>query len=371
VEIGLGSRPVPPEPIPVLHVRGSHREVGRRIGEACAATIAEAVAFPEVPARTTIDAQLSLAERFREATARAMPWVLEELDGCAEGAGVDPLRLFAASVEEIWGTGGPREDAPGLPASDAARGRCSDLVAVPPATAGHVLVAHNNDLSPSAEAGIVAIEWDVPGDPLVFTIGVGPWISVGFNASGLSLTGNELTPNDDRVGVPRLLQVRAMLRAPTLDAALAEALRPDRASSYNNVLCWRDGRAANVEGSATDAEVTTPDPSGTLAHTNHYVCERMLGYEGDPAYARRSEVRYRRAVELLGAAASAPGSVTEEALRGMLSDHANAPDSLCRHPRDGTGSKTVFSVVAVSSKNRVAFGRGNPCDSTAQTYSFA
>ena len=32
----------------------------------------------------------------------------------------------------------------------------------------------------------------MPGDPVVFTIGIGPWISVGFNSAGLALTGNEV-----------------------------------------------------------------------------------------------------------------------------------------------------------------------------------
>ena len=58
----------------------------------------------------------------------------------------------------------------------------------------------------------------------------------------------------------------------------------------------RDGGVVNVEGSATDAELTRPTAAGTLAHTNHYACERMLRYEGDPAYAKRSAVRLGRAL---------------------------------------------------------------------------
>ncbi len=46
------------------------------------------------------------------------------------------------------------------------------------------------------------LEWRVPGEPVVFTLGIGPWISVGWNEAGLSITGNELTPNDERVGIP-------------------------------------------------------------------------------------------------------------------------------------------------------------------------
>ncbi len=360
----------PPATIPVLRVRGSHREVGRQIGEACAGVLRRSVdlsAEGVLPAGRTAEAQLALAAEYLAVTQRALPWLIEELDGVAEGAGVDPEALFAASVEEIWTV------RPSQPEADAiVRGRCSDLVAVPPATAGgSVLVAHNNDLSPGTEEELIAIEWDVPGDPLVFTIGIGPWISVGWNAGGLSLTGNELSPNDDRVGVSRLLQVRDMLRRPTLEGAVEAALRPERASSYNNMLAHRDGRVVNVEGSATDAELTAPDDRGVIAHTNHYVCERMLGYEGDPEYALHSARRYRRAGELLGAAARDPGSITEEALRAMLADHENAPDSLCRHPELGSTSKTVFWCVADVTRGRITFGRGNPCDSAPQAYAFA
>jgi isopenicillin-N N-acyltransferase-like protein len=125
----------------------------------------------------------------------------------------------------------------------------------------------------------------------------------------------------------------------------------------------------NVEGSATDAELTGLDDEGTLAHTNHYVCDRMRAYEGDPEYAARSNVRYERARELL---AERRGSIDDAMLRDMLSDHERAPDSLCRHPEpSGDGSKTVFWCVADVTERRITFGRGNPCDSVAQGYAFA
>lgn len=360
-----------PRPIEILRVAGTHHDVGRQIGEACAdvvraSTDLEGSARP--PEGRTLGQQMDLARRYLEVTRNALPWLVEELDGCAAGAGVDPLALFAASIEELWSV--RPSQAPAAPRG--AQGRCSDLVATPPATAGdRLLVAHNNDLSPGSEPQIVAIEWDVPGDPRVFTLGIGPWISVGWNAAGLSLTGNELTPNDERIGVPRLLMVREQVRTRTLADAAAAALRPDRASSYNTVFVHRDAGALNVEGSATDAETTGPGPDGTLAHTNHYVCDRMRAREGDPAYARRSAVRYGRAAELLAEAAASPGSITADALRGMLSDHRNAPDSICRHPVEGSDEKTVFWCVADVSAGAVRFGRGNPCRSDEQEYAFA
>jgi hypothetical protein len=304
-----------PSPVPLVSVSGTHREVGRQVGAATAGYVRRAVDFAGlVPADRTPDEHLALAAAHRAVTQAATPWLVEEIDGAAEGAGVDPLALFAASIEEIW------DERPSQVGTPAGAGRCSDLVAGPPATAdGHLWVGHNNDLSEAAE-DVVAIEWRVPGEPVVFSLGLGPWISVGWNDAGLSLTGNELSPTDDRVGVPRLLMVREQLTARTLDDAVRMALRPDRASSYNTVFAHRDGRVVDVEGSAGDAETWGLDERGTLAHTNHYVHPRMRGYEGDPAYAAGSSaVRYGRACRLLADAAS--GTIDGVWMRRALSDH--------------------------------------------------
>ncbi len=371
-------------PIPLLRVAGSHREVGRAVGAATAPAVRDAVAFDTaLPPGRTREEQLAIAARYRAVTSAATPWLLEEIDGAAEGAGVDELALFAASIEEIWSVrpsqAGTAEPVPG---------RCSDLVIGPPFTSdGHLRVAHTNDLGEESEPQVVAVEWRVPGEPVVFSLGLGPWISVGWNGAGLSLTGNELTPNDERLGVPRLLMVRQQLTAGTLDEAVAMALRTDRASSYNTVFAHRDGRVANVEGSGADAVVRRVGAGETLAHTNHYVEPAMLRYEGDPAYARHSAMRYDRACGLLAAAVAAgTGTVTTAVLRAWLSDHVGAPDSICRHPGghvgdttgappgpdDGSRVKTVFWAIADVTAGEVTYGRGNPCAGhEPQRYAFA
>ncbi|HJS71024.1 MAG TPA: C45 family peptidase, partial [Gaiellaceae bacterium] len=226
-----------PPPIPLVRAQGAHPEAGKQIGRATADAIRRSVG----------DANLDLAliERYRAVTCEHVPWVVEELDGAAAGAGVDTLAVFAASIEEL----APAEATTG----------CSDLVVTGARTAdGHLLVAHTNDLYAEDEDEIVAIEWRVPGQPVAFTLGTGPWISVGWNDAGLSVTGNEVSPNDERVGIPRLLQVRDVLARRTLDEAVAASLHPARASAYNWVLAHSDGRAANVEASATSAGIDEP-----------------------------------------------------------------------------------------------------------------
>ena len=330
-----------PLPIPLIRAEGSHREVGAQIGEATAETIRSSAGAP-------YDADL--VRRYRAVTVEHLPWVVEELDGAAEGAGVDPLAVFAASIEEL----APAEAPTG----------CSDIVVTGVRTAnGHLLVAHTNDLYTEDEEGIVAIEWRVPDEPVVFTLGMGPWVSVGWNDAGLSVTGNEVSPNDERVGIPRLLQVRDVLTRRTLDEAVEALLHPARASAYNWVLAHADGTAANVEASATSAGTDAPGGDGYLVHTNHYAREDMQGFErkGDLA---NSCARLERAREL----ARGEG-FTVESLREALADHENAPDSVCRHADEPKTVKTVFWCVADVTAGEIMYGRGNPCDSEPQVYS--
>ena len=357
----------PDPPIPLLRVAGTYAEVGAAIGLACRDTIERECATDAwtLPQGRSVAEQLALADRYADVTRPIMPWLFEELAGCAEAAHVDPRALWACCIEEIWYE--PRTV--GVPGA-AIAGRCSDLVAVAPATAdGHTLTAHNNDMSRRYQHDLIAIERTCDGDPAILTIGNGIWISVGWNDAGLNLTGNELSPNDERVGIPREIQVRAMLRERTLSDMVGVALHPERASSYNNVLVDAAGAVANVEGSATAAEVTSADAEGHLVHTNHYVCGSMLAYEGDPAYADLSGRRYARAAELL---ADAPaGSITMDVLHGFLADHEQAPDSLCRHEAEGRTTVTAFWCIADVTDGVVRYGRGNPCDSETQQYRFA
>lgn len=353
--------------LPVLRVRGSHRDVGRQLGEACAATVRRAASLEGAVPRhgRSTSAVLAAARAYREATARWFPWILAELDGAASGAGADPEALFAASIEELW------ESRPTQPATGAREGRgCTDVAVGREGTRdGHVLVAHNNDLPAATERDVVAVEWDIPGEPRFFSLGVGPWVSVGWNDAGLSVTGNEVRPNDERPGVPRLLLVRAQLRARTLEEAVGLALHPARASAYNTVYAHRDGGVVDVEASATAAHCTALEARSHIVHTNHYVADEMTPYEEDPACTAGSRVRLGRARELLERIPE--GRVEGADLRAILSDHANEPDSICRHEEAPGADKTVFWCVADVTAGRIAYGRGNPCRPGETVYAFS
>ena len=98
----------------------------------------------------------------------------------------------------------------------------------------------------------------------------------------------------------------------------------------------------------------------------------MLRYEGDPEYAKRSNMRFQRGRDLLAVAGD--GTVTTDALRTMLSDHENAPDSICRHSEweeGGGDTDTSFWCIADVTEMRITFGLGNPCETQTPVQEFA
>lgn len=333
--------------IPLIRVHGTHAEAGSTIGAATRDAIHKHT--------DALEYDLDLVLRYRGSAIKYLPWVVEELDTAAAAAEVDPLRLFAASVEELHAS----------PVREAATTGCTDIAATPSHSAdGHLLVGHNNDLTAGEEHDVVAIEWQVEDEPTIFTLGIGPWISVGWNEAGISVTGNEVSPKDEGVGIPRLLQIRDVLAQRTLQDAVKSILHPARASSYNWVIGQND-YVVSVEGSATAAEGLTPTEEGTLAHTNHYVHPDMLDYEASET-VDGSALRLQRAQELLAETGDEP--LTRTRLREILSDHENGQDALCRHGHAPGDPQTVFWCIADVTARTVMYGSGNPCDSEAELY---
>jgi isopenicillin-N N-acyltransferase-like protein len=334
--------------IPLVRATGTHREAGSAIGAATRDSIRRSLEGAE------FDHDVVL--RYRGASVKHLPSVVEELDAAARAAEVDPLALFADAVMELSTFSQTK-----VPA------HCTDVAAVPALTAdGHLLVAHNNDLSAGDENDVVAIEWKVDGEPTIFTLGLGPWISVGWNEAGLSITGNEVAPKDEGVGIPRLLQVRDVLTRTTLTDATKAILHPARASSYNWVVAQGDV-VMSIEGSATAAEAIAPAEDGTLAHTNHYVHPEMVDFEAS-ASSEGSAARLQRAKELM--TSSLEETVTKTRLREILSDHEGS-EPLCRHGQAPGDSQTAFWCIADVTARTVMYGRGNPCESEAQLYVFS
>jgi len=332
-------------PIPIIEVRGAHREVGLQIGRQCREQIRSMFADlrNELPPGVTWESMLGQSRVYLAHSRAVYPQYIEELEGISEGAGVPFDEIFLGMCEELW--------------EPSAWGKgCTDMAARGRATLdGSTLIAHTNDLSPEDESRLVILKVQAGDDPEFIAVSAGGvGISVGFNAAGVSLTGNQLDSNDVRPGVPRLLVARAILSSRHLGEAMDHCLLKGRASSYNNVIADGSGEVYCMEGSATDCEAIYIEKD-VLAHANHYVSPAMRRFELDRSDNSSSIIRCNRASRLLD---ENYGKLTPDLFKKLLADHAGYPMSICRH---GIESATVFSIVIQLESLRAWIGRGFPC----------
>jgi len=331
--------------IPVVEARGTHHEVGIQIGRACQTGIRHTLAGlrDDLPKGVAREQMLQQSARYLEFSREVYPQYVEELEGIAAGADVPFDEVFLSMCEELW-------------ESAAWRG-CTDMAARGRATKdGSTLIAHTNDLLPKAEEHLVILKIQAGNEPELLGISSGGIaISAGFNAAGISLTGNQLDNNDIQPGVPRLLIVRATLSSRYLSEAMDHCLLPQRASSYNNVLADTNGEVYCMEGSATDCEPIYIEED-ILAHANHYVSPAMRHFEADRNSISNSVLRHNRAMRLLR---ENYGQLTPERFRKLLGDHGGYPTSICKH---GTETVTVFSIIIQVEKLRAWIGRGKACE---------
>lgn len=334
---------------------GSHSQIGFSLGRQCRDQAKEMErmfrsALGGTPGLTLAKAQ-AYARRVLPASERFYPEYIEELHGYADGSGIPFETIWAMHFDQI-----------GL------RKGCTDIAVNGEWTKDDcVYAAHNNDVSGSTST-LMTIARVRPNDEPGF-IGVcygGLQPECGMNAAGISLTGNFLAQNDTRLGIPKDLAVRKVLRETNIYDAIRTAVPDGRGDSYNNIICDANGEIYSIEGSATAFDALYAE-DGWLVHTNHYTSPKMWRFEEDTS-SRSSDlfssiVRYNRAKKLFK---KELGRVDMGTFKRILSDHVGYPQSICRHwdPRlpEKDQSMTDYSAV-FDVTNRLAWiCIGNPCE---------
>ena len=332
----------------ILKVQGSPSQIGNAIGQACRDLILERMGRPRP--NMAEDRMWQLVRECWSATKLNYPRVASELQGVAEGAQVPLSALFLTLCEELWDLGDQG---------------CTDLVAITPATKlGFLIVmGHNDDEEPAVTAKNVVVIQAQPDNapPSLWVTIDGVAIMSGMNAAGLALGGNQLTPDDVRSGIPRLVQSRAILDCRDMLSAQWVCLNEQRASSYNNILGFQDGTVMQLEASAKDVGFIRPGPEGLLWHANIFIHPKMKQHEDkDPEYIPSSVSRAAQAERLL---TENQGRIDPELMMELLRSHAGAPMSLCRHEQY---SVTVYSVVMLPDQKGMWFTAGHPCQNEYQ-----
>jgi isopenicillin-N N-acyltransferase-like protein len=141
------------------------------------------------------------------------------------------------------------------------------------------------------------------------------------------------------------------------------ALTPRRASSRNLLLADRTGAMVDIETTAEEHALTWGD--GCLVHANHHVLPGMACHEtATPDELHNSTCRHERIAALVEAGR---GRLDAEALKVILRDHANRPDSICAHPGERV-SYSFASLISDLDAGRMEIAVGPPCEHEYATY---
>jgi len=351
-------------PAPFVKVKGSHREIGRQIGEFARVQVNRSLENAKkliddtykVLELTWEGAQIQ-ARKYLPFAQESYPRYVDEMAGIAEGAGVAFEDLVVLNAMEAV-----TMDALHLT-------KCTSFaVNGDQTTDGHVLVGHNEDWLPEDEDDVFLIHAEPDDEPpfLAMTYG-GLLPNIGFNAYGIAQCCDSVYPSDSRIGIPRVVVSRAVLAAKAPDDAIRSALTARRAAGYNHLIVHESGEMYNVEVSARRFGIIYPD-SSYLVHTNHYLDSGMQAIETDPDELIATRVRYFRALRLL----RSRSKHTIRTLQDIQRDHVNFPSAICNHadldadPLDR--EKTINALVIDLTARVMHIAWGNPCSNAYHSF---
>jgi isopenicillin-N N-acyltransferase-like protein len=353
-------------PFPHIVARGSHRELGRAVGEGAREQIAAAIAFYEE--HFTAMAGIPFAEAELQSLAylpyvkRYLPQYVDELEGMAEAAGLPFVKLLVPNCAEEFTC---PADADTRPSPHGGAHFCTGVAV---SHAGRHVVGHNMDWYVVDADKNVLFDLTTPDGTRIVTIAGAPYLPIlGLNSHGVACIGNSVYSNDNRPGVPNVFIRRWVLEASSMEQAVARACFPVRARGTNYTLADREGRLWDLETSAHAAVLI--EGGATLAHTNHYVHPAMAVFEGYHKLESRDRLRQ---AECELAAGVARGEDARDLVARVLTAHDGGPDAICGHPDEtlpvADRVMTVASLICDLDALRVEACAGPPCENEYRVF---
>ncbi len=351
---------------PFYRFTGTHREIGRQFGEACQDLIIQHrdKALTRLREKNSISAERArtAAAAYRETVIAHARFFDEEVQGLAEGAGIDLSDAYLLQLRAELGVTTPPDliDAPD---------ECTSFAALPEATkSGEPLIGQNADL-PALYRDISVVVELVPDDqPAVLMLTpAGQMSYIGINDRGMGVFANFVTCDGWRVGFPRYFLSRLALTHDNVDDAINAIRAVPRASSRNLIMIDSHGVAADLETTPT-RDVRIEPENGLLAHANHYTAAELADEERSVGrQLRNSQIRQQRMETLLR---EHHGQLDNHRMRTIFRDREAVPDSICRADGDREGSDiiTFASVIAEPAQKSIWVAVGPPHDNAYRRY---
>jgi hypothetical protein len=301
-----------------------------------------------------------LADRVAGFLGEHYPEELAELNGIADGAGLDPALLMAANFPGAWDTvtaGSAGSPPPGGQ-------RCSNLT-FPDSEWGPLLGGTLDDdpvqfiltARPAEGIDFCCDMW--PGK-VAFAWG-------GMNRAGLAVCGasaaalreeNRPPPTGGIAGLEGLPPQRVLLRScRTVDEALEHLSRPHSLLPGNLSLMDRSGRGVQVQGAERDGRTLKvfemPRDRG-MCHGNFFPWEISPDEYGE--FPDRQDA-FSRHTAMVDGIERFRGRYSVEGMKEILTEHPGDPEknhTVCNHG-------TVLAMIAAPTYGRLLFASRPPC----------
>lgn len=350
---------------PVFELSGTPYEIGYQHGKETRGRVMRSLntyqAMFEDFSGITWGSAKERAKEFLEPVGRYDPDLIEEMQGVADGAGLDFLDILTLNSRSeliLQGTEGPD----GCTSAAIAKERAKDACA---------LLGQNWEWKTCQRAACVILRIRQKNKPDIFMITEAGIIGkIGMNSAGIAVCLNAMSADKKPAGLPLHIALRGILNSTLLGEAVCAAGREKLACCAFFMVGSKSGEVIGIEVGPDDFDVLYPK-NCVIAHTNHFVSPRLAGFKDTlklkfpDTYARGG-----RADKLLSAV---EGSVGAEDLKRVFTDHAGYPDSLCRHDdlRDPEGLRfgEVFSVIFHLGTGEIEIAAGEPCRNPYKIYS--
>ncbi len=349
--------------LPRITLRGTPFDIGLQYGRKARSRIRRHLAnqrslmaarFPADPDwwRRAVHEQLAAYEEFA-------PHFVEEMAGLSRGADLAFEEIVLLNVRDELSPA-PRA----APAEACTSFGChGDLT-----LSGAPILGQTKDTAAISQDLYIVIAMRQQGRPDLLQMPYAGELGVfGVSSAGMSAFGNSIyVPSPATGQLPWSLFRRLALEAASVDEVLALVRRHGVRTTGSLTIGDASGRAVAIEITDHGCGIVEAD-DGILVHANHICAPELVCYEDYPEPERSaSHARQVRLRELLAAERA---RLTGPLAVAALTDHANYPRSICRHPSSPGDIRTTAALVVEPAAGLMHVVRGQVCQGWPATYS--
>lgn len=356
---------------PFFQLKGTHREIGRQYGESCKALIYKHLTSVKkklkVGTKVSLDFVKEKALSYQAYVQEYAPFLDEEIQGMAEGAGISLGEAYLLQVRAEMNN------------HVKALNECTTFAVSAEVTKDGIPLAGQNVDLPSfyGEIGVVLEIIPESGSKILMFTPAGQISHIGINTEGMAVFANAITSDGWGEGLPRYMFSRLALTCRTVDEAVEKLSNLKRSSARNIIMMDKNGGMADYENTPMKDAVIKPE-NGILAHTNHYVADSLLSEERSTGSSlKNSQIRLERMNSLLH---ENRGEIDVEKIKEFFRDRENYPNCICRilgdeemqdPTKQDTDNITCASAIGVPNEGKLWIAIGPPNQYEYKCYSFS